>query len=389
MITLLFFLLKFSKMSAKIFLDANATTRIDPRVLEAMLPELSSLPSNPSSIHFYGREAKNRLQKSRDTIAAFLKVEPHEILFTSSGTEAMNLLLRGMVPGGAKGHAITSNVEHSCVYETLLDLENKGLETTYLSAGPCGAVTPAQVKEAIRPHTRFISMIAVNNETGVKNDIDAMAHIALEAGIPLLVDGVAWLGKELFTIHPGIFGMGFSSHKIHGPQGCGFAFVRSSLKLTPLLTGGKQEGSLRAGTENLPGIVGLAKAVEILSIELPEATKRMAMLRDRLEAGLLAKADPVLINGTGPRICNTSNLSFPGRRGEDLLIALDMMGIAASHGSACSSGALEPSRILTNMGIPFPLAASAIRFSLSRNTTLEEIDQAIEIIATLSNRFKK
>jgi cysteine desulfurase len=375
-------------MNGKIFLDANATTPIDSRVLEAMLPELSSLPSNPSSIHFYGRDAKARLQKSRETIAAFLRVKPNEIYFTSSGTEAMNLLLRGMFPAKAEGHAITSNVEHASVYETLLYLESKGLETSYLPAGLSGAVTPAQVKEALRPDTRLICIIAVNNETGVKHDVHAIAEIALEAGIPLFVDGVAWLGKELFTVHPGISGMGFSGHKIHGPKGSGFAFVRSSLRLSPLLTGGKQEGALRAGTENLPGIIGLAKAVELLSLELPAAAERMALLRDRFEKGLLASIDSLLINGGGPRICNTCNLSFPGTKGEDLLIALDMMGIAASHGSACSSGGLEPSRILTNMGIPFSLAASAIRFSLSRSTTPEEIDQAIEAVTAIASKLK-
>lgn len=375
-------------MTVKIYLDSNSTTGIDPRVLEAMLPELSLTPANPSSIHSFGREAKNRLSKSRETIAAFLKVKSSEIIFTSCGTEAMNLLLRGFFPSDISGHAIASNVEHPCVYKTLLDLGQKGLDVSFLPAGLLGAVTPNAVKEAIRPNTRFITLTAVNNETGIKHDLEAVGQIALEAKIPLLIDGVALLGKELFTMHPGISGMGFSGHKIHGPKGIGFAFVRSNLKLTPLLTGGNQESSLRAGTENLPGIMGLAKAVEILNTELPSATERMAMLRDRLEAGLLVKASPVVVNGMGKRICNTCNLSFPKDLGEDLLIALDMAGIAVSHGSACSSGAMEPSRVLTNMGLPPQIAKSAIRFSVSRNTTIEEIDKAIDIVAEIADRLR-
>lgn len=376
-------------MKTRIYLDNNATTGVDPRVLEAMLPELSLTPNNPSSIHYFGQQAKQRLQHARETVATFLNVKPHEVIFTSGGTEAMNLMLRGLFPKEIRGHAITSNVEHSCVYKTLNALQKNGLELSFLPAGLLGAVSPNQIENAIRPDTRFIVLSAVNSETGVKHDLDAIGQIALNAGVPLIVDGVAWLGKELFALHPGIFGIGFSGHKFHAPKGIGFAIVRSSLKMQPYLTGGDQEYSLRAGTENLPGIIGLAKAIELFNIELPEATQRMAMLRDRLEAGLMQKANPVVVNGMGKRICNTCNLSFPDTSGEDLLIALDMAGIAVSHGSACSSGALEPSRVLTQMGLPMQIARSAIRFSLSRNTTLEEIDQAIEMTATIVKNLRR
>ncbi len=376
-------------MNKRVYLDNNGTTGIDPRVLEAILPELSSTPSNPSAIHYFGQEAKRRLQNARASIAAFFNVERHEVIFTSGGTEGMNLLLRGFFPKEVSGHAITSNVEHSCVYNTMHALEEKGLSVSYLPAGLLGAVSPHQVKEAIRPDTHFIVLAAVNNETGIKHDLDAIGQIALEAGIPLLVDGVAWLGKELFTLHPGISGICFSGHKFHAPKGIGFAIVRPALKLSSCMTGGDQEYSLRAGTENLPGIVGLAKAIELLKTELPEATTRMAILRDRLEAGLMQRANPVVVNGMGKRICNTCNLSFPDDSGEDLLIALDMAGIAVSHGSACSSGALEPSRILTSMGLPPQIARSAIRFSLSRDTTLDEIDRTIEIVSTIVQTLKK
>jgi cysteine desulfurase len=365
----------------KIYLDNNSTTGVDPRVVEAMLEELSAAPSNPSSVHFFGRQAKMRLNQARQTIASFLKVKSEEIVFTSSGTEAMNLILSGFCYGKTGGHAISSNVEHSSVHQTLLHLKAQELDVSFLPAGLHGAVSPSQIKEAIRSDTRFISLIAVNNETGVKHDLDAIGQIALEAGIPLFIDGVAWLGKELFTLHPGIAAAGFSGHKIHGPKGTGFAFIRSAVKCHPLLIGGPQESSLRAGTENLAGIVGLAKAMDLLKTELPAATKRMQELRDRLELGL---ADIAMTNGTGPRICNISNLSFPGHLGEDLLIALDLAGVAISHGSACSSGALEPSRILTQMGLPPSIARSALRFSLSRTTTAEEIDAVIEVISHLT-----
>ncbi len=365
----------------RIYLDNNATTGVDPRVLEAMLPHLSATPGNPSSYHYFGQEAKRHLQSARESIAAFFQVKPHEVIFTSGGTEAMNLMLRGFFPGPVSGHAIASNIEHSCVHSTLTDLEKKGLEVSYLQAGLLGAVRPEEIQKAIRSDTRFIALIAVNNETGVKHNLDAIGQIALKAGIPLIVDGVAWLGKELFHLHPGISGIGFSGHKLHAPKGVGLAIVRFPIKLHALITGGQQEYNLRPGTENLAGIIGLAKAIELLKEQLPQATEHMAMLRDLLEAGLMEKGFPVIVNGAGKRICNVSNLSFPDINGEDLMIALDLAGIAASHGSACSSGALEPSRILVNMGIPPQMARSAIRFSLSRNTTRTEIDQTIEIVA--------
>jgi cysteine desulfurase len=372
----------------RIYLDNNATTGVDPRVLEAMLPELSLTPSNPSSIHYFGQEARQRLQNSREIIAAFFRVKPHEVIFTSGGTEAMNLMLRGFFLKEVSGHAITSNVEHSCVDTTIKILQSWGLNVSFLPAGLLGAVSPEQIQNAIRPDTQFIVLTAVNNETGIKHDLDAIGQIALQSGIPLIVDGVAWLGKELVSLHPGISGICFSGHKFHAPKGIGFAIVRSTLKIHPYITGGQQEYSLRAGTENLPGIIGLAKAIELLKTELPEATHRMAMLRDRLEAGLIQKANPVVINGIGKRICNTCNLSFPDDHGEDLLIALDMAGIAASHGSACSSGALEPSRVLTHMGLPPQITRSAIRFSLSRYTTLEEIDTTIEITTKIIENLR-
>ncbi len=368
-------------MKPRIYLDNNATTGVDPRVAEAIAIELSTPPSNPSSIHYFGQEAKKRLIHARETIAQYLDVKPHEIIFTSGGTESMNLLIRGIPQ---EGHFITSDVEHSCVYKTLSAHPN----VTYLPAGLWGAIQPEAIAAAIRPDTKAIILSAVNSETGVKHDLEAIATIALQANIPFIVDAVALLGKEPFSIPKGVSAMGFSGHKFHAPKGVGFAFIRSPLKLPPSLTGGDQEYGRRAGTENLPGIIGLAKAISLLKTELPAASEHMRLLRDRFQEELSSKLNPITINGLGPRVVNTCNLSFPGIQGEDLLMQLDLSGIAVSHGSACSSGALEPSRVLTNMGISTPIARSAIRFSLSRYTTENEIDRAIEAIVFIVQKLR-
>jgi cysteine desulfurase len=375
-------------MTSRIYLDNNATTGLDPRVLEAMLPELSLVPSNPSSVHSFGQDARKRLLRARETIAAFFHVKPHEVIFTSGGTEAMNLLIHGILAPPFTGHVITSNVEHSCVDKALKAYAERGIPVTFLPVGLWGAVRPDAVEQALRPDTRAIILSAVNNETGVKIDIRAISEIAHHAKIPLIIDGVSLVGKELFDLPPGVLGLGASAHKFHGPKGVGFALVRSALKLAPLFVGGDQEYQRRAGTENLPGIVGMAKAIELLSTEMPQASERMRKLRDAFEVELIERLDPVIINGEGLRICNTSNLAFRNLQGEDLLMLLDLNGIAVSHGSACSSGALEPSRILTQMGIPYPLAKASIRFSLSRFTTQEEMTRCIEILVKTVTKLR-
>lgn len=375
-------------MKPRIYLDNNATTGIDPRVAQAVVQELSSLPSNPSSIHYFGQEARKRLVHARETIAQALGIKPHEVIFTSGGTESMNLLIHGLLSGKQNAHAITSNVEHSCVYNTLARYAKHGTEVSFLPAGLWGAVQTDAIAKAIRPNTHAIILSAVNSETGVKHDLDAIAELALQNKVPFIVDGVALIGKENFQIPKGVLAMGFSGHKFHAPKGIGFTIVRSELQLEPYLTGGDQEYGKRAGTENLPGIIGLAQAVSLLHMELPAASERMKNLRDHLQNELCYQLDPVIVNGQGPRVANTCNLSFPGVQGEDLLMALDLKGIAVSHGSACSSGALEPSRVLTNMGIPTQEARSAIRFSLSRFTTQEEIDQCIEAVAAIVRKLR-
>lgn len=369
-----------------IYLDNNATTDLDPRVLEAMIHELKQGPSNPSSAHALGKAAYQRLSSARASIASFLKVKPQEIFFTSGATEGLNTILKGAFSLNP-GHIITSDVEHAAVYKTLLALEKQGASVTYLPVGLWGALDPKQIKDAITSNTKMIVLSAANSETGVKQPINEIAHIAKTHGIPFVVDPVGWIGKEPFTVVPGMSALVLSGHKFHGPKGIGLAWVDPKLKLEPLLTGGEQEFSKRAGTENLPAIIGLAKALELLKQELPQASQRMHQLRDLLESQLRSYSLDFIVNGQGPKIANTLNISFPGVDAEALFIYLDRLGMAASQGSACASGALEPSRILINMQVPMDLAKSAIRFSLSRMTTEEEIIQAGKIISEVVTKL--
>lgn len=355
-----------------IYLDNNATTLVDPLVIEAMIEELLTPPSNPSSVHFLGQQAKARIYKARSLIAAFCDVTPSEIIFTSGGTESMNLLIRGMVK--QEGHIISSNIEHSCIEKTLIDLKNKGFHITFLPAEKKGYITPKQVEQAILPDTKLIVLSAVNGETGVLNDIESIGSIALKHQIPFVIDAVALLGKAPLNIPPGVSGMGFSGHKIHGPKGIGFAYLKHKSGLTPLLTGGGQEFNLRSGTENLAGIIGLAKAISLLENSFDQKVEQITFLRDQMEQNLKNAFPFITVNGEGPRICNVSNLCFPNVDTETLLMQLDMNNIAISQGSACSAGALEPSRVLLQMGLSPRLAKNSIRISLSRFTTQEEID---------------
>jgi len=370
----------------KIYLDNNATTELDPAVIAVLTQDLKSPPSNPSSMHSFGRDAKLKLLKARTFIAEFFKVKPHETVFTSSGTESMNLLLRGLIDPAYSPHILTSNVEHSCVQKTLLDLEAKGCKVTFLPAGLKGAVSAEELKKAIAPDVKFLVFGSASSETGVKHDLEAFSHLALEHNLPLIVDGVATLGKEPFIFYPGILGAGFSAHKFHGPKGIGFVLMRShpTFRLSHLITGGGQEFNLRSGTENLGGILGLEEALK----QAVKSSHRMQTLRDRFEQKILERLPFVQINGTGPRICNVSNLCFPGVDAETLLIQLDLHGVAAGQGSACSSGALEPSRILLAMGLSQNLAKSSLRFSLSRFTTEEEIDATVDLLSALVPKLK-
>ncbi len=363
-----------------IYLDNNATTFLDPKVLAAMEMVLSSKIGNPSSIHRYGQAAQALLIKAAKESAAFFGVQTSELVFTSGATEALNMIIRS-IPRGS--HIITSSVEHIAVMEALKFTE---CEVDYLDPEPgSGAITPRQVGEAARSDTAAIVLMAANNETGALTDLEPIASFAQRRGIALIVDGVARLGKGRWTLPQGVSAACFSGHKIHAPTGVGMAVIRKSMKCHPLIVGGPQQHRMRGGTENLAGIVGFANALSLL----PESGEEVRVLRDRFEQRLSANLAHIFIHGERePRICNTSNIAFSGVDGETLLMQLDLAGIAASHGSACSSGALETSRVLLNMGIDPKLARSSIRFSLSRFTTEEEIDRAASIITDIVTRLR-
>ncbi|NGX40846.1 MAG: Cysteine desulfurase IscS [Candidatus Anoxychlamydiales bacterium] len=374
----------------KIYLDNNATTSIDKEVLDQIIN--LTLPLNPSSAHFYGKKAKELLEDARDKIASYLKVKAPNLVFTSGGTESSNLGIRSLLENSSKpqekGHIIASDIDHSCVYQTLKHLEKKGFEISYIKVGKYGAIKPDQILPLIKENTKLIVTSFVNAETGIKVDLDKIAKIAEEKDIFLFVDAVALLGKEEFVISKGVTSMGFSSHKLHGPQGIGMCYFKEGTKMSPLFFGGPQEFEKRPGTQNLRGIVGFAKAVELLNKYLPKATENMQNLRDHFETTLKNELKDIHINGEGPRVCNTSNICFKGVDAESLLILLDREGVLASHGSACASGSMELSRVLLNMGIDPKDVRSSVRFSVCRNTTFEEIDKALKIIISVVNKLR-
>lgn len=352
-----------------------------------MLLDLSGPPANPSSTHWFGQQAHNLLSQARANVASFFRVKAEEIVFNSGGTEGLNHLLRGL--GKPGGHVITTAIEHSSIYHTMQNLETQGLEATYLPVGLWGAPLATQIEEAIRSHSTAIVLSAANSETGVKIDLDAIALLAEKHRIPLFIDAVAYIGKEPFSLPRGVAGLAFSAHKFHGPKGVGAIYLRADVKLRSLITGGNQENMRRAGTGNLSGILGLAEALQILSEQQPAITQTLTDLRNHLELGLLRAIPDIVINGDGPRISNISNIAFLGLDGETLLMQLDLAGIAASYGSTCSSGASEPSRVLTNMGLDRKTARSSIRFSVGRTNTREEIDIAMDRIAQIVKKLRK
>jgi len=361
---------------------------LDPQVEKAMIDEIRASYGNPSSMHAFGQEVRNRVTKARRSIADALGVRPNELVFTSGGTEGVNTVLFGVFDPDYQGHLITSSIEHSCAYTTSKVIEERGADVTFLAPGMEGAVTSEQVKEAIREDTRLISLMAVNNETGAMIDLEAIAQVAWEANIPLFIDAVCLVGKEPFSIPEGVSAFAISGHKFHAPKGIGALYLRSSFKLHPLLIGGHQENNKRAGTENVPGIIALAEAYQCLEGEFPDASDRMRRLRDHFEKEVCSRLPDVVVNGSGRRVVNTSNLSFLGVDGESLLMNLDLAGIAVSHGSACSTGALEPSRTLLNMGADKERASTSVRFSLSRFTTQEEIDLTIDLLVDIVQRLR-
>ena len=375
-------------MVQRIYLDANATTPLLPEVLEAMRPFLVEQFGNASSIHQEGQRARSAVEQARASVARLLGCRPAEIVFTSGGTESDNLAIFGSVKAG--DHVLTSRVEHHAVLHAVERLGDRGVEVEFLPVDAQGVVAVQDVRRALRPNSRFISVMLANNETGVLQPVEEIGRLAREAGVRFHVDAVQAAGKMAIDVHSlGSDLLSISAHKMHGPQGTGALFVRRGTRLEPLFAGGAHERQRRAGTENVAGIVGLGKAAECAMEGLRNGEpERIRGLRDRLEMGLVEQASGVNGGGT-PRVPNTSNLWFETLDGEALVIALDLQGLAVSSGAACSSGASEPSHVLLAMGLSPERARGSVRLSLHRQTTEEEIERTIELVSSQVARLRE
>jgi cysteine desulfurase len=376
----------------RIYMDANATTPLLPEVFEAMRPFWIEHFGNASSIHQHGQHARAAVDHARESIARLFHCRPSEIVFTSGGTESDNLALFGTVTSELsatkeKTHVITTSIEHHAVLHAAESLEQRNIDVTFLPCTPQGLIEPADLIAAIRPNTKLVSIMYANNETGVVQPIPALAAIAHAAGALFHTDAVQAAGKLPIDLSPhgplkDVDLLTISGHKMYAPKGIGVLFVRRNVRLNPMMHGGSHERSRRAGTENVAGIVGLGKAAEIAQSWLKtDGPEKLAALRDRLEQGILAQVEEAAVNGAGaPRAANTTNIYFDHVEAEALVIALDLKGLSVSGGSACQSGATEPSHVLTAMGLSPARARASIRFSLSRLTTEEEVDRAIELV---------
>jgi cysteine desulfurase len=380
----------------RVYLDYNATTPVDPEVLEAMLPFLRENFANAGSVHTPGQRARAAVDAARDSVAALIGANASEIVFTSGGTEADNLAIYGAVgaSANARKHVIASAIDHHAVLHTCEDLQEHGTEVTFVPVGRTpegqGVIDPDDIRRAIRPDTVLITVMHANNELGTIQPIEEISRIAHEAGICFHCDAVQSAGKiPVDVAELGVDLLSISAHKFCGPKGVGALYVRTGTAIVPRFRGGHAERDRRPGTENVPGIVGLGKAAELARVKLPEDSARIAGLRDRLEAALVDRVADAFVNGDpAHRVPNTSNITFRGAGGEALLIALDLQGISCSTGAACSSGSTEPSHVLLAAGLSHDDARSSLRFSLGRATTAEEIDYAIETIPAVVERLR-
>jgi len=377
----------------RIYLDNNATTMVRPEVLEAMLPFFAEHFGNPSSVHWAGRGTRGAVETAREQVAQLVGASPAEIVFTACGSEGDNFALKGTADAlRHKGnHIITSAVEHPAILEVCGWLEKQGFEVTYLPVDADGMLTAAQVEAAIRPETILISLMWGNNETGTLFPIAEIGAVARRRGVRFHSDAVQAVGKVPVDVQAaGVDLLTIAAHKFGGPKGVGAIYIRRGTKLTPFMHGGHQERHRRAGTHNVPGIVGLGKACELVGQELEAKGERLRRLRDRLEQGIVDAIGEVRVNGhPSERLPNTLNVSFAYIEGESLLLNLDMKGVAASSGSACTSGSLEPSHVLGAMGVPVELAHSSTRFSLGPDTEEADIDYLIEILPPIVERLRE
>ena len=379
-------------LDMRIYLDYNATTPVDPAVLDAMLPYFAESFGNASSIHSPGQRARGAVDASRASVAALMGAKPSEIVFTSGGTESDNLALFGVVAASQepRKHIITTAIEHHAVLNAAQALEKLGIAVTYVPVGREGVVDPEDIRRALKPETILISVMHANNELGTIQPIEEIGRIAAAAKVIFHCDAVQTAGKIPLDVNRlGVDLLTISAHKFYGPKGAGAIYVRSGTPLEPQFHGGHHERDRRPGTENVPGIVGLGKAAELARKNMMTDCARITTLRNRLEDALLATCAEARVNGNrAQRVSNTSNISFHAAGGEALVIALDLQGIACSTGAACSSGAVGPSHVLMAIGLSPDEARSSLRFSLGRNTTLEEIDQAIALIPQAVERLR-
>jgi cysteine desulfurase len=376
-------------MMRRVYLDNNATTPVLPEVLDAMRPFFSEHFGNAASIHHHGQETRAAVERARESVAGLLGCRASEIVFTSGGTEADNLAIFGLVEPG--DHIITSTIEHHAVLNSSKYLQENGREVTFIPVDGKGQVSPDDVRRAVRPNTRLISIMMANNETGVLEPVEEIGAIATEADVYFHTDAVQAAGKVPVNVKAiGCDLLSISGHKFHAPQGVGALYVRKGTILQPMMLGGRHERSRRAGTENVAGIVGLGKAAELAQTSLQNGgMDKIAEMRDRLEHALL-QMESSGVNGTGTRrVPNTTNIYFDHIEGEAMVIALDLKGLAVSTGAACSSGALEPSHVLVAMGMSADRARASIRFSLGKQNTPQEIEFALGLVPTTIARLRE
>jgi len=374
----------------RVYMDANATTPLLPEVMEAMRPYWMEHFGNASSIHQQGQRARTAVDQARETLAEFLGCHPAEVVFTSGGTEGDNTAVFGLVHPG--DHLITTSIEHSAVLAAADRLAHDGIATTKIDPGPDGLIDPMDILRAIRPETRLISVMLANNETGVIQPVEEIGRIAAQTGVFFHIDAVQGAGKVPIDVKRiGCHVLSISGHKMHAPKGVGAMFVRRGTPLDPIFVGGSHERRRRAGTENVPAIVGLGKAAELAMHSLATgAMDRLVALRDQLETGILERIPGTGVNGGGvPRAANTSNIWFDQLEGEALVIALDLKGIAVSGGSACHSGATEPSHVLMAMGLDKVRARASLRFSLLKTATEADVDYVLEVLPAAVERLRE
>jgi cysteine desulfurase len=379
----------------RVYFDHNATTPVAAEVLAAMLPYFSDNYGNASSIHAYGQSAREAVERARSSVAALLGAQAAEIMFSSGGTESNNQAIFGVLAGavGPRKHVITSAIEHDAVLDPCEELEKRGVAVTFLPVDRDGMVNPEDVRRAIRPETALITLMLANNELGTIEPLienGEIGKIAAEHGIVFHTDAVQAAGKIPIDVNRlGVHLLSISAHKFYGPKGVGALYIRKGTHLQPLLHGGHSERDRRPGTEDVAAIVGLGKAAELAMAHMREETARISALRDRLENGLLERVSQSWVNGArAPRTPNTTNMTFPFVEGEAMVIALDLKGLACSTGAACSSGAIEPSHVLTAIGLPAEDARATLRLSLGQQTTDAEIDFALETIPPVIERLR-